>query len=132
MAKYNRIILLLMCGLLSLGLVGCNNEYINIVKETTFKGETHTIGQLIESVAGKNGKVKWVIVKNKQKPNMVSMKVTIRPSNKANRHVVKMKYMLNADNDHVELENMEVDGKTLSLVAGALQISKIIKQSSRP
>ncbi|MEI7942565.1 MAG: hypothetical protein WCH76_05275, partial [Candidatus Riflemargulisbacteria bacterium] len=101
MAKYKRIILLLMCVLLSLGLVACSNEYINIVKETTFKGETHTIGQLIESISGKNGKVKWTIVKNKQKPNMIRLKVTIRPSSKAQKHVVKMQYLLNADNDHV-------------------------------
>jgi hypothetical protein len=131
MAKLKKIVLLLICGLLVLGLVGCANEYINIVKETTFKGETHTIGQLIDSVAGKNGKVKWTIVKNKQKPNMVLLKVTVRPSGKAQKHVVKMQYLLNADNDHVKLQRMEVDGKVLSLVAGALQISRIIMESSR-
>ena len=132
MHKLKRFFLLLMCVVLIMGLVACTNgSYINIVKETTFKGETHTIGQLIESIAGKKGKVKWVIVKQKNQPNMVRLKVTIRPSSKAKGHIVKMQYLLNFDNDHVVLDKMEVDGKVLSLVAGALQISRIIMESSR-
>ena len=132
MQKLKRFFLLLMCWALIMGLVACTNgSYIKIGKETTFKGVTHTIGQLIESVAGKKGKVKWVIVKQKVQPNIVRLKVDIRPSNKAKGHSVKMQYLLNVDNDHVVLDKMEVDGKVLSLIAGALQISRIIMESSR-
>ena len=132
MTQYKRYFLLVICGLLVMLLVACGNQsYIDVVKDTTFKGDTYTTGQYIDSIAGKNGKVKWNIAEQKNQPNTVLVTVDIRPSRKAKGHIVKMQYLLNTNNDYVEFGQMEIDGKVMSHLAGALQISRIIMESTR-
>ncbi|MDD4528014.1 MAG: hypothetical protein PHF25_08285 [Candidatus Margulisbacteria bacterium] len=127
MKKY--IMLVLVCSILLL-LASCGNKtYINIVKETTLKGESYTVGHLIDAIAGKNGEVNWVIVKQKDQPNLVTVDVEIKTADKANEHIVQMQYFLNTDKDHVRLIKKEIDGKTLTPMAWALQISRIIMES---
>ncbi len=124
--------LFLICTLIVMLLVACGNQtYINVVRETSLKGESHTIGQLIDSIKGKKGEVNWIITEQKDQPNLVNVKVVINPGNKAKGRIVKMQYLLDMDKDKVKLVSKEVDGKPLSPLAWALQISRIISQSSR-
>ncbi|GEM_PF-6798790 len=125
MSKYIRLVLVL--TLSAMLLVGCgSNTYKNIVKETTIKGEVYTIGQLVKMLTGKHGHAKWVVVKQKDNPPLVDVKVVITTASKPKPRVVRIHYALNPDTDQVKLIKRDIDGEELSNVAWALQISKIM------
>jgi hypothetical protein len=100
-------------------LVGCSGD-IEKVKNAKFPGETLTIGESLNLIAGVSGKVEW----RSFKPESGNFKVVEAVVRKGSREAL-IQYKLNPNTGVVEVGYIEVDGEPQSILSGVLALSSL-------
>lgn len=116
-------------------LAGCTvySSAITDVQNTVMVGQTTSIGEGVNTIAGVSGSATWSAFKpevykgsgkpSKFKDNVVIVQADIEKATRQGVHrTASLQYAYNRDNKQVELVAIEVDGKPQSLMLGVMEL----------
>ncbi len=112
------------------------DKYVELLKNTKYqeRGIDLTFEKAFKQIAGLEGTVTWISYttsKYVNNPNIRDVEVLInRNKNESKYNVIKMQYLVNIQNDYVELKYGEVNGNPQSIFDLSMTISLLLSSGS--
>lgn len=112
------------------------DKFIELVKNYPYQDDAvyKTFEKVFKKVAGLEGKVEWSSFKTKEYSNNPSIRVvevTINRNKKENKYNnIKMQYLVNIENEYVELKYGEINGEPKSILDISMTISLLLSAGS--